>query len=180
MVLYKLNNPKKDNTNIYARDQQHIVGLVAHYVAQLTPEDKANPQLQGWLKQNSVDDIIEVESGHVLFQAGFIDMSRKGDLFEELQVTDDFTVHVNEESLPYFEESRAGLSNPPNKRGQLYRFHTPGMFGSQNFLPEDVVSAIVGFDLTPLYEKARENLAKLESLREHPNVDVRFRKGKTF
>lgn len=176
MTLYKLDNLAEDRTNIYARDQQHIVELVELYAKGLTPEERNDPRLMSWLKPNTISRIIEVDSGILRFQAGMINMALEGDLFEELKVTDDFKVQVNLESLPYFEMKRAEFLDEKNKRAQLYKCHNNnGLFASQNYVPRDVAEAIARHDLKPLYEKAKKILDDIESLK-HPNLEVGFRK----
>lgn len=176
--LYKLNNSNKDGTSIYARDPAHIIELVEHYMKRLTPEQLNDPEshnIQTWVKKTpTMDDILEVESGNVIFQAGMIDMTLKGNLFKNLQVTDDFVVNVNLESLPYFDQYRSIL--PDNKRCQLYKFSSPGgLFQNQNFIPEDVMRAIYDFDLISHFEEAKETLHRLSKMNEHPNVKLGFR-----
>lgn len=176
MTLYKLDNLAEDKTNIYARDSQHIVELVELYAKRLTPEERNHPNLMSWLKPDTISRIVEVDSGILRFQAGMINTALEGKLFEELTVSDDFKVYVNLESLPYFNTKRSRLLEEGNKRAQLYKFHNNnGLFASQNYLPRDVAEAIVRYDLNSLYEKAKEVLDKIASLK-HPNIAVGIKK----
>ncbi len=176
MTLYKLDNLAEDRTNIYARDPQQIFELVELYAKKLTPEERSNSRLVSWLKPNTISRIIEVDFGILRFQAGMINTALEGNLFEELQVIDDFEVQVNLESLPYFDNKRSRLLDEKNKRGSLYKFHNNnGLFASQNYMPKDVAEAIGSYDLRPLYEKAKKSLDKIASL-QHPNLRVGFRK----
>ena len=176
MTLYKLDNLAEDRTNIYARDPQHIVELVGLYAKRLSPEERNHPNLMSWLRPDTINKIIKVDSGALHFQAGMIrvaDEDKKNEpFFEELPVLPDFKVFVNQESLPYFDAMRSHLFHTENKRGQLHKLHNNGgLFASQNYFPQDVAEAIVKYDLRPLYEKAKEALNEITSLR-HPNLIV--------
>ncbi len=173
MVLYTLNNEERDRTFFYGRVKEHIIEVVNHYRARLTPEEKANPQLHSWARDEpTLDKILEVESGVLHFVGSMIAMG-EGKLFDvELQVTPDFSVAMPHESLPAFGLWRADLLS--RKRGELYKAHVShSLFGAQYFLPEDIVRAIVGHDLRPHMDAAREKLEKLETVkRGHPNLRV--------
>jgi hypothetical protein len=176
--LYKLNNEQRDQTNFYSRDPNHIIEVIEMFREELKPEEINNPQIQGWVKKKpSIEDMIEVKFGDLIFQAGMVEMNdvRDGEsFFERLPVTDDFTVHVNLESLPYFDHLRREL--PDNKMGKLYAFHNVrGLFPSQNFIPEDVMKAVVNFDLKPYYEKAKPALKHILEASNHTGIHVSFR-----
>ena len=175
MDLYKLNNPAEDNTYFYARDPEHIIELIQQYRKKVTEKERQDPKLVNWVKSEpTLDQIVKVKEGSLCFQAGMICMDTKGELFEHLQVTPDFTVHVNVESLPYFDLARTEL--PEHKRGKLYKMHCPGsIFQGLYFLPEDIIKAIVAYDLTELYKKGDEYLGRIADLR-HQHVQTSIRR----
>ena len=176
--LFKLRNPDSDNTQFYARDPTHIIELVEHYrMTKLTPAQREHPpgDLYGWVRKSpSLEDIEPVAHGGLVFQAGLVVLDGEGEFFRHIQVLDDFTVDVNDESLPYFEMARRHILN--TRRCNLYKFSTPGMFGTQNFLPEDVARAIAGYDITPYLQMAKERLDKVQSLK-HPGLHVGFKEN---
>ena len=105
-----------------------------------------------------------------------MNMNPEGNLWEELPVTDDFKVYLNLESLPYFDMMRSQLLEEKSKRGSLYKFHNHhGLVPSQNYMPRDVAEAIVKSDLVSLYEKGKQALDQIASLR-HPNLAIGLKK----
>lgn len=177
--LYKLNNEERDQTNFYSRDPKDIIEVVNMFREELKPGDESSPTVQSWVKKvPTLDDITVVKYGDLIFQAGMVEMGDDRDgkkaFFERLFVTDDFTVHVNLESLTYFDNLRREILG--DKMGNLYAFHNiRGLFPSQNFIPEDIAKAIIGFDLKPYYEKAKSKLGRILEAGKHPGVHVSFR-----
>lgn len=176
MDLYKL-RVQDEPVGIYARTPQHTVDLVSHYHEQARDAGHLDdPRLAKWVsKIPTLDDIAKVESGFIRYHAGMINLNpnevdMEGDLFSErMQVTDDFEVAVSPEGLFYFGMQRQQLPN--SKRGELYKFQTPGIFGGLYFIPEDVMKGIVDYDLSPHIEKAKKVRERIEQVKAgHPNL----------
>ena len=169
MRLYKLNNDDRDRTHVYARDPKHIINLVNYYRKKLTPEQEKDPELHSWVREPSLDKILEVKQGALHFIGSVVAMDGEEELFDvKLKVTPDFTVAMPHESLHAFGIWRVDL--PLQKREELYKGHVPhALFGGQYFLPEDIVRAIVGYDLKPHIDKAKAKLRKIQSIR-HENI----------
>lgn len=171
-MLYLFEGRPEERTHFYAREQQHIIDLVNHYRSRLTPEQWSNPEIHTWVKKEpTIDSIVQVEQGQILFVGGPIFMGGEGDLFDvRLNVTSDFVVALPKESLPSFEIWRSDILN--KRRGVLYQAHVPhALFGGQYFIPEDVARAIVGYDLSRVVKKSRNTLKRLEGLK-HPNLRI--------
>ena len=176
MDLFKLRS-EDEPVGIYARVPQHIVDLVSYYRERAKETGHLDdPSLAKWVsKIPTLDDIAKVESGFIRYHVGMIslnpqevDMER--DLFSErMQVTDDFEVAVSPEGIFYFDVQRQQL--PASKRGELYKFQTPGIFGGLYFVPEDVMNGIVGYDLSPHVEEAKKVRERIEQVKAgHRNL----------
>ena len=169
MDLFKLKS-ESEPVGIYARVSQHIVDLVIHYHEQAKKAGQLDdPKLAKWVsKIPTLDDVAKVESGFIRYHAGIINLNpqevdMEEDLFSErMQVSDDFELAVSPEGLFYFNMQRQLL--PTSKRGELYKFQTPGIFGGLYFVPEDVVKGIVNYDFAPHMERAREFRAKIKRI----------------
>ncbi len=174
MTLYLL-HPKGEPVQIYARDPKDIVGLVEYYHNQAKNDGKLDdPHTVDWVKNiPKPDEIRQAESGRINYHVGMVNLNdaAEGDFFSEhLQVTPDFLVAVSPEAILYFEMHLQKLSKSLQqlKRGQLYKFQVHGgmYFSSLNFIPEDVMNAMLNYDLRPHIEKgikARRDIEKIAS-----------------
>ena len=176
MVLYKLKVEDDEPVNIYARDPKDIICIVEHYHEQSKKEGSLeNPRIAKWVKKiPSLHDILEVEKGNVKIQAGMIQFGESGSVpekfFNELQVTSDFSVYINDESLPYLVMLRHKF--PKYKRQNLYKIQiTGGIFPGWNFIPEDVIKAICRYELGSALDKSRIRLQDIARVKSgHPNI----------
>jgi hypothetical protein len=168
MALH-LREVKGEAVRIYARNPKDIRDLIFSYREEAIKNgDMEDPRLAEWVRKiPSKENIITVEKGELFFQEGMVsvpDKNDKGPFYEELKVAPDFTVFVNDESLPRFRVVRANF--PKLKRMELYKIQTGSMFPNLTFIPEDIMKAITEFNLDSYFEKARENLEKLKTVRE--------------
>ena len=72
--------------------------------------------------------------------------------FEELQVLPDFTVYISPQSVYDFRDFRDAIST--KKRGNLFKVQVNHLFGGLTFIPEDVLAAVLDFDLVDILQKA--------------------------
>ena len=174
MDLFKLTS---DEVGIYARVPQHIVDLVSHYRARASAKGQlTDTRLSKWVsKVPTLEDVVKVNKGGILYHVGMVclatDEDKGKDLFsEKMQVTEDFEVAVSPEAVLYFAQQRAEL--PSLKRGDLYKFHVDNpIFGELYFIPEDIMNAIVAYDLTPHLEAAIKFRDRIETVKAgHPRL----------
>lgn len=171
MTLFKFDT-QTEPVWFYARKPEHIIDLVTHYNKQVKMEGRLNsPEIADWVRKiPSIEDIVETGKGIIAYHVGMINMSQKGDLFSEhMQVADDFEVRVSPESLLYFDAHRQRL--PKSKRKDLYKLQIPGVFSRLYFVPEDIMQAIVNYDLSPHIEKTKKIRERIENVKaSHPNL----------
>lgn len=171
MSLYLLQDPK-DPTFFYARDPDDIVETLRYYHKR-EPWMASDPNVMEVFR--SIPDpakIPQVEKGVLTFRAGMMVLSDKvkdKNIFEELQVLPDFVVRANLEAGPYLMMLKSSFPNL--KRGNLYKVQTSGLFATQTFLPQDVVDAIIAYDLTD-FLRAGDDLTDevLATTSSHPNL----------
>jgi len=185
MKLYRMktDNLRGDTTrntfvfNFFARNPQHLVDLINTYYQQAL-EDGALNKSAPWVREVSSDDIAEVIHGDIYLTMGAIyaGVQNEGEALHNLHlnVTPDFTVHLNAEGLVYFDNVRAKYVD--NKRGELYKIASlHALFTTLSFVPEDIMKAIVFADLKDAYKQAQPYLDKLLQL-EHSNLKIGFSK----
>src|SRR3989338_7184906 len=169
MDLFKLTS-KDEPVEFYARDPKHIIDLVSYYYQQTKEAGELkNPKIAKWVTNiPTLGDIERVEKGYIKYQAGMInfnseEVDMKGKFFsEKMQVTPDFEIAANLESLLYFDIQRHELSGL--KRVELYKFMTSGIFGKLYFIPEDIMKGIVSYDLSPHLENAEKRTASMKKV----------------
>ncbi len=168
---------KDEPVQIYARDQQHIISLVEHYRERAKKQgDLDNAQLDQWVRTvPTLDQIVAVDLGFVNYHAGMINLKlseedMKKDFFSEyMRVIPDFEFRVSPESVGYFSVQRRLL--PSLRRDHLYKLQTSGALGSLNFIPEDVMNALLAYDLAPHLKRTREIRERIAYLKtQHPNL----------
>lgn len=176
MELYQLRGDDEP-IQIYSRIPQDIIDVVRHYHEQAKNNGELDdPKLAKWVRQiPSLGDIARVDSGFIRYHVGMINLNStevdmNEDLFSErMQVTDDFEVAVSPESISYFDQHRRQFPNL--KRGDLYKLQIQGIFGGLYFIPEDVMTGIVGYDLTPHYKKSKGVRELIQKVKKgHPNL----------
>ena len=182
MVIYLLTS-KNESFQMYARDPKHIIELVEHYHEQAKNDGNLdNPKVSNWVRKiPTLEDITQIEKGRINFHVGMVNLNRDEndmdkDLFSEyMQVTKDFLVAVSPEAVLYFEMYKQQLEQNLGKlkRGELYKVQIPGgVFASLNFIPEDVMQAILKYDLKPHLEKGIQARENIEQKINHPNIQV--------
>lgn len=184
MELYLLKS-KQVPVQIFGRNPNDIVSVVEYHRKQAEQDGVlSRPDLADWIRTvPAIDEIPKVEKGRINFHVGMInckpnEADPNADFFSEyMQVTPDFLVAVSPESVLYFEMQRRQL--PQSKRGSLYKFEVPGgLFASLNFIPQDVMEAILKYDLTPHIERGMRARKKIEQIAAgHPNLAVALKRA---
>ncbi len=177
MELY-LFQPKDQLIQFYSRDPKHVIETIGYYQERSKSDGTFyRPGIASWVKTlPNLNDIVTVDSGRINYHVGMINLNPKevdmeGDFFSEhMQVTPDFLVATSSESVLYFDMQRKQLPNA--KRGPLYKLQIPGsIFANLNFIPQDIMEAIVQYDITPHIERgmrARESIERVV----HPNLMI--------
>lgn len=155
MALYKL---KDTSAAVYAREPKDIVDLIHYYHTREGDALITHPSTKSWVKKIPDDSDIElVEQGSFTYHVGNVRLpttQSEGELpyFEELCVLPDFTVYISPQSAYEFRDFRDALST--KKRGNLFKVQVDHLFGGLTFIPEDVMQAVVEFDLVDLLMQA--------------------------
>ena len=172
MALYNLN---LERTQFYSRQRQDIVDVISNYKTRekSSGNDTRPDSFSVKISPEVLDTITEVKEGFLRFHVGPLFMPQteeegKKDVFHTLQVLPDFSVGVSYEASAHFDRFRRSLSS--QRRVNLYKVQVDnGLFGGLYFVPEDVVDAIVSFDLSDLLSEGkifRERIAGVS----HPNL----------
>jgi hypothetical protein len=173
---YKVEAKKDIITRFYGRNPQQILTALGYYFERSKEEGvMEDPNLVWWLRKKfSEGEIEQVEKGEFNFFTGMISIARENEqkpLFEEIKVSDDFSVYVPEENIGNFALWRTKIMQ--RKRGGLYKLQNPmEMFMNISFVPEDIAKAVVNCDLTPYTDVVRREIARRAELSKHPNVKV--------
>lgn len=156
-------------TNFYGRTPEQIFATLEFYLKKIQKDGvpRDHPDLVWWLKRDFTrDDIEEVNKGGFAFVTGMLYLGEEvadEPFYEELKVTDDFTVYVPKENIGHFTLWRMRVSQM--KRGELYELRNPiDAFMNTSFVPEDIANAIVAHDLTPYTEAVKQDIARRERL----------------
>lgn len=152
MVLYKLPFALFPIKDIYARNRDDIREWLDGYHQQLievvTPSN---------LPIGSIDDIVEVEKGELLFDFGGI---VAGNEFAGVGFLPDFTAKIRLESIPLFPLHISQIKE--KKNGNLYavrNYH--GGINPLSYVPVDVFEALKKCDVSAHEERAEEHINRL-------------------
>ena len=164
-------------TRFYGRTPEQILATLDYYL-QRTQKDgiaRNNPNLVWWAKRDfGRDDLEEVSKGQFTFFGGMIffgDATDDEPLFEELKITDEFSVYVPKDNIGTFALWRTRI--PQMKRGALYQLRNPiDLFMNTSLVPEDIAHAIMNHDLKPYIEAVKQDIARREQLSRHPSIKV--------
>jgi hypothetical protein len=154
MTLHKLKTGERDWSFFYARNPYSIIELVTNYRRDNKLEERmaTGEILQPcFIKDPVLRDIIEVERGLIKYVPTRLSQS---DL-KEFHVSDEFVVFMPEKAVELFRKhAKHSLSE---KRGDLYKLNLEESIKSQNYLPEDIVKAMINCD----YKSVRSDATRL-------------------
>jgi hypothetical protein len=143
MTLHKLKTGERDWTFFYARNPDNIIDLIEDYRKKATTRTLTDPSLQSCFSRNpTLEDVVEVKMGSIIYIPTRLDQPNL--ILEEFQVSDEFVVSMPKGAVDLFKKHvNHSLSE---KRGDLYKLKLGGVFPSQNYLPEDIIKAMVNCD----------------------------------
>ncbi|MEK6882951.1 MAG: hypothetical protein AABY22_25225 [Nanoarchaeota archaeon] len=174
---YKTDAPHDPIVRFYGRNPKQIINTIEYYRERVKKDgvDMDRPDLVYWLKRKFSDEDIEhVKKGEFIFFTGMISFAEEDkhkNLFEEIKVSEDFSVYVPEENIGNFSLYRTDLSN--SKRGELHKLHCSAvLFKNTSYVPKDIIDSILKYDLTNYKEAIQKDIIKIAKLSRHPNVKV--------
>lgn len=183
-MLFKLREPdyeteaKNDTpTKVYGRTPQEILQTLEYYKIKMSMggQKREDPNTVFWMKRDfSEKDIEQKKRGRFHFFTGMIKVTEENKskpLFEELKITEDFTVYVPVENIGYL---AVYVRNIPNlKRGPLYKLENPiEAMRNRSFVPEDIAQALMRYDFSRYHEDVMQELEKRKEISQHPNVKI--------
>ncbi|MEK6900103.1 MAG: hypothetical protein AABX05_03185 [Nanoarchaeota archaeon] len=173
MVLYKLPFAVFPIVNIYARNTEDIIGWMSWFQQQDIEVIGSKGRFPA-----GIESLVQVDKGELKFDFGGIVSGKE---YAEIDITEDFTVKVRTESVPYFRSYQSRLKTI--KVGDLYGVREYfGSFNAMSYVPLDVFSALRDCDLSSSESAGAEHIKKLnralDGLRTESNFHV-FPKPRT-
>lgn len=174
---YKNQAPNDIVTRIYGRSPEEVLSFLDYYSQKAKKDglDSNSANLVWWMKRKfSEDNIEEVKKGKFCFVSGMLQIGKEVEdkpLFEEIPVSEDFTIYVPSENVGNFALYRKNIFN--TKRGTLYKLRNPiDFFMNLSFVPEDIAQSIYSYDLTKYLQDVHRDIQKKAELSQHPNIKV--------
>lgn len=157
--LFLLSDPVAP-IQIYGRSLAQIVGLIEYYHVR-EPQWRRNPNVAPTMRAlPDSASIRPVNHGTFTYSLG---PKRLNSPFQDLNVTEDFTVKMNSESALYFalqREQRDSLERAGLFKWQVHEGGIPFLC----FIPPDIMDGICKYDLSDLLNERDEFQRKMETV----------------